>query len=112
MVNGRVYDSEKHVHFVTFSCYKRRQMLQHDQAKRIVIGQLGNRLAKHDGLCTGFVIMPNHVHALLWFPESVQLSGFMNQWKDQSSHEIKKLYRTRFRKYWEQIDDPDSIWQP
>lgn len=111
MVQRRVYDNEKHIHFVTFSCYKRRTFLQHDPAKRIVIGQLGSRLVRHDGLCVGFVIMPGHVHALIWFPEPEQLSGFMNKWKDQSSHEIKKLYRTRYSAYWNQLDDGDPIWQ-
>jgi putative transposase len=70
MVKRRVFDNEKHVDFVMFSCDKRRNFLQQDQAKRIVIGQLGSRLSKHDGLCTGFVIMPDHVHALVWFPET------------------------------------------
>ncbi|MBD3674978.1 MAG: hypothetical protein HUJ26_15785 [Planctomycetaceae bacterium] len=69
MVKRRVYQNEKHVHFVTFSCYRRRQLLSLDSSKRIVIGQLGSRLVKHSVLCTGFVIMPDHVHALLWFPE-------------------------------------------
>ena len=68
MVKRRVYDTQKHIHFVTFSCYKRRKHLQHDQAKRIVIGTMGSRLAMQQGLCLGFVIMPDHVHALLWFP--------------------------------------------
>ena len=112
MVRRRVYDDEKHVHFVTFSCYKRRTFLQPDQAKRIVIGQLGSRLTRNDGRCTGFVIMPDHVHALVWSPEPGRLSGFMNKWKDQSSHEIKKLYRTRFPTYWSRFDDTDPIWQP
>ena len=67
MVKRRVFDNEKQVHFVTFSCYKRRTFLQQDRAKRIVIGQLGSRLANCDGLCTGFVIIPDHVHALVWF---------------------------------------------
>ncbi len=112
MTKRRVFDDEKHVHFVTFSCYKRRKFLQPDQAKRIVVGQLGSRLAKHDGLCVGFVVMPDHVHALVWFPEPGQLSGFMNTWKDQSSHELKKLYRSRFPTYWNRLDDADPIWQP
>jgi len=112
MVKRRIYDNDKHVHFVTFSCYKRRNLLQHDQAKRIVIGQLGSRLAKHDGLCLGFVIMPNHVHALVWFPEVRQLSPFMNKWKDQSSRQLKELFRTQFPNYWTQIEKTDPIWQP
>ncbi len=76
-----------------------------------MIGQLGSRLAKHNGLCTGFVIMPDHVHALVWFPEPGQLSEFMNKWKDQSSHEIKTLYQTRFPAYWTQLGEADPIWQ-
>src|SRR5690606_26012701 len=112
MVRRRVYDSEKHIHFVTFSCYKRRAFLRHDPAKRIVIGQLGSRLVRHNGLCIGFVIMPDHVHALIWFPETEQLSRFMNKWKDQSSHELKNLYRTRYPAYWNRLDDADPIWQP
>ena len=112
MVKRRVYDDQKHIHYVTFSCYKRRNLLQHDRAKRIVIGHLGSRLAKHDGLCIGFVIMPNHVHALVWFPETRQLSPFMNKWKDQSSRVLKELFRTRFRNYWSQVDESEPIWQP
>ena len=111
MVKRRVYDDEKHVHFVTFSCYKRRKFLQHDQAKRIVIGQLGSRLSRHDGLCIGFVIMPDHVHALIWFPEPGQLSAFMNKWKELSSHGIKTLYRERYPAYVSCFDGAEPIWQ-
>tara|TARA_R110002020_G_scaffold474534_1_gene706211 strand:+ start:2520 stop:2726 length:207 start_codon:yes stop_codon:yes gene_type:complete len=64
MVERRVYDDEKPDHFVTFYCYKRRKHLQHDQAKRIVIGEMWSRLSKQDGLCLEFVIMPDHVHGL------------------------------------------------
>ena len=42
-VERRAYDDEKHAHFVTFSCYKRRKLLQPDQAKRIVTDHLGSR---------------------------------------------------------------------
>ena len=112
MVKRRAYDDEKHVHFITFSCYKRREYLQHDRAKRVVIGLLGSRLSRQSGLCLGFVIMPDHVHALLWFPEIRQLSPFMNKWKDLSSHQLKEMYRTHFSNYWSEVDDSDPIWQP
>ena len=49
MVDRRVYDEEKHIHFVTFSCYRRRKYLHSDRAKRVVIGHLGTRLSKHRG---------------------------------------------------------------
>ena len=33
MVTKRVYDREGHAHFVTFSCFRRRRLLDHDRAK-------------------------------------------------------------------------------
>jgi putative transposase len=83
-----------------------------DLAKQIVIGQLGSRIAHHNGICLGFVIMPDHVHAMAWFPETDQLSSFMNKWKDQTSHALKDLLRTRFPNYWSKVHEADPIWQP
>ena len=97
---------------MTFSCYKRRLYLHTDFAKRIVIGELGSRLAHHRGICLGFVIMPDHVHALIWFPEVRQLSPFMNKWKDQTSRHLKELFRCRFPNYWSQVHESEPIWQP
>jgi len=112
MVRRRVYDREKHIHFVTFSCYKRRKHLQHDRAKRIVIGTMGSRLAKQNGLCLGFVVMPDHVHALVWFPEVMQLSQFMNKWKELTSKSLKQVLPWMFPKYWSTMESADPIWQP
>jgi putative transposase len=111
MVEGRVDDEERHSHFVTCSCFKRRQLLQADQAKRIVIGQLGHGLAKHAGLCPGYVVMPDHVHVLLWFSRAGQLAALMDEWKGRSSQALKRFYSTRFPRYWSRIDPTDPIWQ-
>jgi hypothetical protein len=55
-VNRRIYDDDRHAQFITFTCYKRRKLLETDPAKRIVIGTLGAQLATHRGMCIGFVI--------------------------------------------------------
>ncbi len=106
-----IYDDERHAQFITFSCYKRRKLLNPDRAKRIVIGTLGSQLAIHEGLCLGFVIMPEHVHCLVWFDELGHLSSFMNHWKDQTSLKIKELYRTEFQEYSAKIEETDPAWQ-
>jgi putative transposase len=59
----KLFDSENHAYFVTFSCYRRRKILDHDRAKQIVIHYLVAQLNNQSGTCTGFVIMPDHVHA-------------------------------------------------
>lgn len=112
MVTKRVYDREGHAHFVTFSCFRRRRLLDHDRAKRIVLGVLNSQLARQSGRCVGFVIMPDHVHAIVWFPEPDQLSHFMKQWKQRSSVQIKQFLQHTLPGYATTIDPSDSVWQP
>lgn len=81
----RVFDEPGHAHFLTFSCAARRQLLNQDRCKRIVIHHLEKVRAEYDGLCFGFVMMPEHVHALVRFPETGQLSLFKQEWKRRSS---------------------------
>ena len=64
------HDDQLHAHFVTFSCYRRRRLLDHDRAKRILLGVLNSQLASRDATCVGFVVMPDHVHAIVWFSRS------------------------------------------
>jgi putative transposase len=111
MPTRRIYDSERHAHFLTFTCYKRRRLLDADQAKKIVLGVLNWQLAKQHGRCPGFVVMPDHVHAVVWFPADDQISHFVKQWKQRSSFEIKRLLRTKLLAYARSIDLGDPVWQ-
>jgi putative transposase len=108
----RIYDSEGHAQFVTFSCYRRRRLLDDDQCKRIVIGTLGAELTKRDGVCIGFVIMPDHVHALVWFPQPDQLSQFMQAWKQRTSIQLRRVLKTQLSNYGDSIGAAEPIWQP
>lgn len=111
MRHRRIYDVEYRAHFVTFSCYKRRRLLDCDQAKRIVLGALNAQLSRLVGRCVGFVIMPDHVHAILWFAKPGELSEAMKQWKRMSSIRIKELGEGILRRYWSHIDSSDPVWQ-
>ncbi len=107
----KIYDDELHAHFVTFSCYRRRRLLDDDRAKRVVLGVLNSQLHRRDARCVGFVVMPEHVHAILWFPVPRQLSVFMQQWKRLSSHQIRGLVRTNLVHYAAKIREADPFWQ-
>ncbi len=91
MSKRKIYDRDRHAYFVTFSCYKRRRLLDDDRAKRIVLGGLNAQLRRLRGQCVGFVVMPDHVHAILWFANPGQLSECMKQWKRTSSVRIGRL---------------------
>jgi putative transposase len=106
-----IHDDELHAHFITFSCYRRRRLLDHDRAKRALLGILSSQLASRQASCTGFVVMPDHVHAIVWFPVAGQLSVFVQQWKRLSSHGIAELVRQELIQYAEKIDGGDPFWQ-
>ena len=63
----RRYDEYGHVHFLTISCFRRLRFFDHDSVKRVLID--GLKLARDQlGIrWIGYVIMPEHVH-LLVFP--------------------------------------------
>lgn len=48
-----------------------------------------------------FVVMPNHVHAILRVLDSVELSAIMQAWKSISARGINRLLQRR-----------GSLWQP
>ena len=41
--------------------------------------------------CYACAIMPDHVHALVWFPLPGQLSGLVQVWKKRTSVEVKRF---------------------
>ena len=73
----QIIDDRLYAHFITFSVYRRRRLLDHDHPKQILLGVLNEELRQHEGRCVGFVVMPDHVHAIVWFPVKGCLSRFM-----------------------------------
>jgi putative transposase len=111
MPGPRIDDSQLFAHFVTFSCKRRRRLLDAERAKQVILGILNSQLTKQSARCIGFVVMPDHVHATVWFPQPHQLSEFMQQWKQRSLHALKQLFQTHFPKYARWMEE-DSFWQP
>jgi len=111
MPKRKIYDRELHAHFVTFSCDRNRRLLDRDKAKAIVLEVLKSELDRHGGRCLGFVVMLDHVHAVLWFPESDRLSRFMHGWKRKSSHALKDFLRKEAPEYAGRLDLSAPIWR-
>jgi putative transposase len=76
----RRFTDQQYVFFVTFSVYKGRRLLDLDQPKRIVLGVLNHLLETLAAKCVGFVLMPDHVHALLWLPDPQEITRFLHGW--------------------------------
>ena len=111
MTSRKVYDAERCAHFVTCSCFHRRKLLDADPIKLLIISELKASLSTNAGHCLGYVVMPSHVHAIVWLPESSKVSKFMNRWKSGSSHHVKHWLQQHRPKYVDQTTPNDAVWQ-
>ncbi len=112
MSKRRVIDDALYAHFVTFSVDRRRNLLALDHPKRIVLGVLNEQLTIEQARCIGFVVMPNHVHGLIWFPHTGRLSHFMHGWKRKSSYALRHWYRENAPNYSAIHGEDRRFWTP
>jgi putative transposase len=111
MPKRRIINYPEARHFVTFSTYQRRRFLEPERTKEIVLEALQGCLVNHSASCTGFVIMPNHVHAILFGNAEYNLSRFIQVWKKTSSYRIKQFYREHMTHYRQFCPGDCPVWQ-
>jgi putative transposase len=99
------------VHFVTFSTHQRRKFLSPERTRFIVMETLEECLTRHHAACHGFVIMPDHVHALLSVAESTAIESFLLAWKKTSSYRIKRFYAQELTHYHDLCPRDGAVWQ-
>lgn len=62
----RRYDVPGHAHELTFSCYRRLPLLSRDRTRRWFVEALDTARSRLGFDLWGYVIMPEHVHVLIW----------------------------------------------
>ena len=62
----RRYDEYGHIHFLTISCYRRLQFFRDDRVKQVFVDGMDRTRAKLGIRWVGYVVMPEHVHLLLF----------------------------------------------
>jgi REP element-mobilizing transposase RayT len=72
------YYGRGHLHFLTFSCYRRLPLLATVRARQLFVRELTRVRAEYGFLLIGYVVMPEHVHLLISEPckEGASSSGF------------------------------------
>jgi putative transposase len=62
----RRYNDPGHAHALTFSCFRRQPFLSRDRSRQWFIDAVERARAKHHFHIWAYVIMPEHVHLLIW----------------------------------------------
>lgn len=77
-------------HFVTFSCYHRKPLLETHAAYHVFEEELEKVRSQHSIAIIGYVLMPEHVHLLTSEPSIKQLSMTLDVLKQQVSRRVKQ----------------------
>ncbi len=86
----RHYNIPCHAHFLTFSCYQQLPLLSLKLTKRWLIEAIVNAKKKYEYALWAYVIMPEHVHLLVYpMIEEYNISFFVKTIKQSVSRKAK-----------------------
>ncbi len=83
------YQSQRCLHFITFSCYRRMKLLDSVDARNAFERELERVRRWYGCYITGYVVMPEHVHLLISEPERSELSVVMQMLKQITSRRLR-----------------------
>ena len=108
------YYGAGYLHFITFSCYHRRQLLKTPQRRDLFLKVLEQVRLSYRLVVVGYVVMPEHVHLLLSEPERANPSVVVQVLKQRFARQLLRAKRKRRsglqRALWE-ADGEEHVWQ-
>lgn len=109
------YDEPGHIHFLTISCYRRLQFFRHDNVKQVFVDGMHHTRAKLEIRWIAYVIMPEHVH-LLVFPmvpgrdSPIAISSVLQHLKQYVGRHGKQALRSVWREAHSLGTQPLDTW--
>ena len=110
------YYGQKHLHFITFSRYRRLPLLKTSPARDIFVRELGRVRDEMEFGLIGYVVMLNHVYLLISEPKQGTPSTVLHNLKLGASRRMRKRKRaTSVAQLQLPFDDegvlPRAFWQ-
>ncbi len=114
--NLKRYYGLGHLHFITFSCYRRLPLLGTADSRNAFVQALDEVRGKYAFALAGYVVMPEHVHLLIGEPKLGNLSTVIQSLKLRVSKTTRRLRRgTSTSQKSLTLREPvaaDRFWQP
>lgn len=83
-----------HLHFITFSCYRRLPLLRSVRARNVFVKILGEVRDRYGFSLVGYVVMPEHIHLLISEPAKGTPSTAIQILKQRVSRRLLRKRRT------------------
>ncbi len=118
------FDDNSYAHFITTNTYKHYPFFRDQRLSQILLEELGFYSRKLGFELVGYVIMPDHVHLLLWWDSeenpTLGISNIMSRIKTMTSKRAKRyLFYDSGIEHVEKLADVDQptqgsfrLWQP
>lgn len=87
------YYGQRHLHFITCSCYRRLPLLRSARSKDIFTRILTEVRERYGFALVGYVRMPEHIHLLIGEPARGTPSTVMQVLKQRVSHRLRRRRR-------------------
>jgi putative transposase len=79
----RRYNDPGHAHLLTFTCFRGRPFLSKDRTRQWMVDAIAYACGKHSFHLWSWVIMPEHVHLLVWpTQQTYDMSLFLKSLKE------------------------------
>lgn len=89
----RHYDKDCSVRFVTFSCYKRYRLFSKAYIYELFSHHLKDFRTRHNIQVLGYVIMPHHVHLVIYPTKEIELGKAIGRLKSRFSYEMIRKWK-------------------
>jgi putative transposase len=83
----------RHLHFITYSCYRRLPLFSSARTKNLFVKILGEVRDRYGFSLAGYVVMPNHIHLLISEPAKGTPSTVMQVLKQRVSWRLRRKPR-------------------
>ena len=91
--NLKRYYGLGHLHFITFSCYRRLSLLGTARSRNAFVRALNEVRTKFGCVLVGYVVMPEHVHLLIGEPNRGNPSTVVHSLKLRVSKRMRRARR-------------------
>jgi putative transposase len=82
-----------HLHFITFTCYRRLPLLRSVRARNAFVHVLGEVRDRYGFSLVGYVVMPEHIHPLISEPAKGTPSTVIQVLKQRVSRRLRRKRR-------------------
>ena len=100
------FNEAGHAHFLTFSCFRRQPFLCKDRSREWVVEAIDRARLAHQFHLWAYVIMPEHVHLLIW-PSGWEysISSVLKTMKQSVSRRAKVFVEKNAPEFLERMED-------